>query len=61
MDLIEDAEHRGAKTIMAPSREGCIIYPTIILSDDNKLRIVEEEIFGPVAVVIPAKNVKDAI
>jgi len=61
MDVIEEAERAGAKIVLAPRREGCVISPTVIQSSDPDLRIVKEEIFGPVVVVIPAKDVTDAI
>jgi acyl-CoA reductase-like NAD-dependent aldehyde dehydrogenase len=61
MAVISDAESKGATIVLAPKREGCVISPTIILSADPTLRIVTEEIFGPVAVVIPAADVTEAI
>ncbi|HZK81405.1 MAG TPA: aldehyde dehydrogenase family protein, partial [Humisphaera sp.] len=61
MAVIGDAERAGAKILLAPKRQNCVISPTIILSSDPDLRIVKEEIFGPVVVVIPAKDVADAI
>lgn len=61
MDVVDQAQIAGAKIVLAPKREGCVISPVIILSADPELRIVKEEIFGPVVVVIPAKDVDDAI
>ncbi|MCL4799040.1 MAG: aldehyde dehydrogenase family protein [Burkholderiales bacterium] len=61
MDVVDEATRAGAKAILAPQREGCVIRPTIIQSSDANLRLVKDEIFGPVVVVIPAKDVTDAI
>lgn len=61
MDVIDQAESAGARIVLAPKRQGCVISPVIIQSDDPDLRIVKEEIFGPVVVVIPAKDVDHAI
>ena len=40
---------------------GNFFEPTIIRNATNKMRIAQEEIFGPVAVVIPFENEKEAI
>lgn len=61
MDVVAQAEAAGARIVLAPNREGCVISPVIIQSADPGLRIVKEEIFGPVVVVIPARDVNDAI
>lgn len=59
--VIAEAERAGATVVLAPKRQGNVISPTVILSSDPGLRIVTEEIFGPVVVIIPAKDVTDAI
>jgi acyl-CoA reductase-like NAD-dependent aldehyde dehydrogenase len=61
MEIIDDARRAGARLVLPPSREGCVISPTIILTSDEELRAVREEVFGPVVVIIPAADVTEAI
>ena len=41
--------------------KGNFVAPTLITNANNKMRVSQEEIFGPVAVVIPFKNEEDVI
>jgi len=41
--------------------KGFFVQPTIFYDVDNKSTLAQEEVFGPVAVVIPFKNEEDAI
>jgi betaine-aldehyde dehydrogenase len=41
--------------------KGCYVEPTIFADVDNKARIAQEEIFGPVLVVIPFDEEADAV
>ncbi|MDR1782132.1 MAG: aldehyde dehydrogenase family protein [Bacilli bacterium] len=41
--------------------KGVYIAPTLITDVDNKMRVAQEEIFGPVAVVIKFKDAEDVI
>ena len=41
--------------------QGCYVEPTIFADVDNKARIAQEEIFGPVLVVIPFDEEADAV
>jgi 5-carboxymethyl-2-hydroxymuconic-semialdehyde dehydrogenase len=40
---------------------GNFVWPTVFADVDNKMRIAQEEIFGPVACLIPFKDEADAI
>src|SRR5207247_10943881 len=40
---------------------GCYVEPTIFADVDNRARIAQEEIFGPVLAVIPFEDEADAI
>src|SRR5699024_8858617 len=56
----------GAKVAYGGERvkefeEGNYYQPTVVYDVDNKMRIAQEEIFGPVAVVIPFKDEQEAI
>jgi betaine-aldehyde dehydrogenase len=41
--------------------QGYFIEPTLVTGVDNSMRIAQEEIFGPVVVVIPYKDIDDAV
>ena len=41
--------------------KGCYIKPTLLLNANNKMRVSQEEIFGPVAVVIKFHDVDEVI
>lgn len=41
--------------------KGCFIRPTLLADVDNKMRVAQEEIFGPVGVVIKFKDAEDVI
>jgi malonate-semialdehyde dehydrogenase (acetylating)/methylmalonate-semialdehyde dehydrogenase len=65
---IAEAEKGGAKVLVdgrgyvVPGREnGYYIGPTLIDYVTPDMRIAQEEVFGPVMVVIRAKNVEDAL
>ena len=41
--------------------KGCYLRPTLLLNANNKMRVAQEEIFGPVAVVIKFHDVDEVI
>lgn len=44
-----------------PLDKGYYLQPTIFSTIDNDIKIVQEEIFGPVLVAVPFDNIEDAI
>ncbi|MCR8848139.1 aldehyde dehydrogenase [Rossellomorea sp. SC111] len=50
----------GGKTINSLG-EGNFYEPTVLYDVDNKMRVAQEEIFGPVLTVIPFKTEEDAV
>ncbi|TCP28993.1 aminomuconate-semialdehyde/2-hydroxymuconate-6-semialdehyde dehydrogenase [Scopulibacillus darangshiensis] len=50
----------GGKRV-AGLKNGNFYEPTVLYDVDNKMRVAQEEIFGPVPVVIPFKTEEDAI
>ncbi|MDC9837195.1 aldehyde dehydrogenase [Rhizobium binxianense] len=46
---------------LASSPAGAFIEPTLFTGVDNSMRIAREEIFGPVAAIIPVDGIDDAI
>jgi succinate-semialdehyde dehydrogenase/glutarate-semialdehyde dehydrogenase/succinyl-CoA reductase len=61
---VGDAKRKGA-TILAggkrTGKKGYFYAPTIIADVNNRMRVVSEEVFGPVAPIIVAKDGRDAV
>ena len=61
------AEYEGAKVVVggrgkpAGLETGHYVKPTVFAHVDNTMRIAQEEVFGPVVVVIPYEDVDDAV
>jgi len=51
----------GAPELPDRVRNGNYVLPTVFADVDNRMRIAQEEIFGPVACLIPFKDEADAI
>jgi coniferyl-aldehyde dehydrogenase len=65
-DLVEDAAARGARIIeVEPSadaiRPGRQMAPTLLLNVDDGMRVMREEIFGPVLPIVPYDTLADAL
>lgn len=63
---VEIGKLEGAKIAVGGNRiknlgDGNFFEPTVFYDVDNKMRIAQEEIFGPVLTVIPFKTEEDAI
>ncbi len=65
---IEEGKKAGADLVVGGSRPegggleaGYFVEPTIFDNVDNKMKIAQEEIFGPVLSVIPFEGVEDAV
>jgi aldehyde dehydrogenase (NAD+) len=59
-------QEEGAKIAIGGGRpaglpKGWYVEPTVFVNVDNKMTIAQEEIFGPVVVVIPYDDVDDAV
>ncbi len=50
-----------APPVSARVKQGNYVLPTVFADVDNRMRIAQEEIFGPVACLIPFKDEADAI
>ncbi|NPV45635.1 MAG: aldehyde dehydrogenase [Armatimonadetes bacterium] len=68
MGYIEAGVAEGARVVAGgaspdplPHPNGLYIRPTLLADVDNKMRVAQEEIFGPVLVAIPFKDEDDAI
>jgi aldehyde dehydrogenase (NAD+) len=64
LSYIDIGKGEGAKLVAGGSRigdKGYFVQPTIFADVNNSMRIAREEIFGPVASVIPIDDVDQAI
>ncbi len=59
--MIADAVERGARLVLAPARKGCTLSPAIVAGAPAEARLLLEEAFGPVAIVIEAADLDDAL
>ena len=59
--MIDDALAKGARLALAPTRSGAILGPAIVVDAPADARLLREEVFGPVAVVIAAADLDDAL
>jgi acyl-CoA reductase-like NAD-dependent aldehyde dehydrogenase len=59
--MVQDARDRGCQAIALGARKECVIPPIIVVDPPRDARLVTEEVFGPVAVVMRATDVDDAI
>jgi aldehyde dehydrogenase (NAD+) len=63
---IASGQDEGAKVVLGGGRpsgldKGWYVEPTIFVNVDNKMKIAQEEIFGPVLSVIPYRDTDDAV
>ncbi|MDD2213530.1 MAG: aldehyde dehydrogenase family protein [Oscillospiraceae bacterium] len=68
LDYVKLGQQEGARLVCGGQRltagelgKGCFMQPTILADVDNRMRVAQEEIFGPVLVAIPFKDEEDAI
>jgi aldehyde dehydrogenase (NAD+) len=66
LDYIEKGKKEGARVVTGGGRpahldKGYYVEPTLFADVDNSMTIAQEEIFGPVLVVIPFDDDEDAI
>jgi acyl-CoA reductase-like NAD-dependent aldehyde dehydrogenase len=64
-DMVETGREEGAEVLIGgrrnPNLEGYFYEPTIIEASDNEMKVVQEEIFGPVLVVLRFDNEEEVI
>lgn len=66
LDYIDIGRKEGAALrfgggTFTPAPAGAYVEPTLFTGVDNSMRIAREEIFGPVAAIIPVDGIDDAI
>jgi coniferyl-aldehyde dehydrogenase len=64
-DLVDDARVRGARAIeigMSRAEDpGRQLAPTLLLDVDDDMRVMREEIFGPILPIVPYDTLADAL
>lgn len=63
-ELVDDAVDKGASVLCggaAPSREGWFYSPTVLANVPSSARLIEEEIFGPVAPILTFSDEQQGI
>jgi aldehyde dehydrogenase (NAD+) len=60
-ERVGQAVSAGAKVLAGGNREGALLEPTIIAEVPRDAGMVMEESFGPLAPILPVKNLDDAI
>jgi phenylacetaldehyde dehydrogenase len=61
---LESGYSEGAKATVGGGRQGekgYFVQPTVLVNTNEKMKVVREEIFGPVVTAIPFKDVDDLI
>ena len=61
---LESGFSEGAKAVTGGSRhgeKGYFVKPTVLVNTDEKMKVVREEIFGPVVTVMPFSDVDDLV
>jgi len=58
---IEASVSQGAKIRVGGDAEGNVLEPTVITDVNNEMPLAKNEIFGPVAILIPFENDEDVV
>lgn len=64
MEFMDGARKDGARTLVGGERmhdAGYFVKPTILVDTRDTMRVVQEEVFGPVAICIPFDNLETAV
>lgn len=64
LEMVEDAVQRGAKVVTGGRRSplgACFVEPTILANVDTRMRVFNEEIFGPVAPLVRFRDEAEAV
>src|SRR5271169_2844216 len=59
---LESGAREGAKAVTGGSRhgdKGYFVKPTVLVNTNDKMKVVQEEIFGPVVTAIPFRSVEE--
>ncbi|MCW5686015.1 MAG: aldehyde dehydrogenase family protein [Pseudolabrys sp.] len=59
--MCDDAVAKGARYLLKPKRDNCIVSPGILVGVPFDARLWSEEVFGPIAIIQPFDTVEEAI
>ncbi len=63
-DQVQDAVDKGAKILVGGKRigeKGFFFQPTVLSKVDKSMKVVSEEVFGPISPIIVVKNIEEAV
>jgi len=60
-EWLTEARDRGARVVLGGGRRGAQLEPTVVADAPVDTRLVCEEVFGPVVVLLPYDDVDDAV
>lgn len=60
-DWVHEAEQAGAQVAVGGRREGAVFWPTVLTGATPEMKVISQEVFGPVASVIAADSFEDAL
>jgi coniferyl-aldehyde dehydrogenase len=66
-DLVDDAQRKGARVFQVDSKHGDVpvgsrfFPPTLILGANDSMRVMQEEIFGPILPIVEYSLIDDAL
>ncbi len=58
---VQEAVGGGAEVVTGGRREGPVVWPTVLIRVRPEMRVVREEVFGPVASVLEAGDFEEAL
>lgn len=58
---VEEARQAGAQVLTGGRREGPVYYPTVLSQVSPEMKVVAQEVFAPVASVLPAASFEEAL
>lgn len=58
---VQEAVSGGAQVVTGGRREGPVMWPTVLIRARPEMRVVREEVFGPVASVLEAADFEEAL
>ncbi|MBO8140844.1 MAG: aldehyde dehydrogenase family protein [Firmicutes bacterium] len=58
---VNEAHARGARIAFGGRREGAVVWPTVLVDVQPDMKVVCEEVFGPVVSFIPVGSVEEGV
>ncbi len=58
---VHEAEQSGAQVASGGKRDGAVFWPTVVTGATPAMKVISQEVFGPVASVISADSFEDAL